>query len=39
MKRLAALDGMVLEHHADRLFTPERLTVILEALIARLCGC
>jgi site-specific DNA recombinase len=26
---------MVLEHLADRLFTPERLTVILEAFIAR----
>jgi site-specific DNA recombinase len=32
---MAALDGMVLEHLADRLFTPERLTVILEAFIAR----
>jgi DNA invertase Pin-like site-specific DNA recombinase len=32
---MAALDGMILEHLADRLFTPERLQVILEAYIAR----
>ena len=32
---MAALDGMVLEHLADRLFTPERLTGLLEAYIAR----
>jgi site-specific DNA recombinase len=30
---MAALDGMILEHLADRLFTPERLLVILEAFI------
>ena len=30
---MAALDGMILEHLADRLFTPERLQVILEAFI------
>lgn len=32
---MAALDGMVLEHLADRLFTPERLAVVLDAYIAR----
>jgi site-specific DNA recombinase len=32
---MAALDGMILEHLADRLFTPERLTVILEAFISQ----
>jgi hypothetical protein len=30
---MAALDGMIPEHLADRLFTPERLQVILEAII------
>jgi hypothetical protein len=30
---MAALDGMVLEHLADKLFTPERLRVILKAYI------
>ena len=30
---MAALDGMILEHLADRLFTPECLQVILEAFI------
>jgi site-specific DNA recombinase len=32
---MAKLDDAVLEHQADRLSTPERLTVILEAFIAR----
>ena len=32
---MAALDGMVLEHLADQLFTPDRLEVILDAYIAR----
>ncbi len=32
---MAALDGMVLEHLADRLFTPDRLAVVLEAYVAR----
>jgi site-specific DNA recombinase len=32
---MAALDGMILEHLADRLFTPERLQVISEAFINR----
>ena len=32
---MAVLDGMVLEHLADRLFTPDRLTVVLEAFITR----
>ncbi len=32
---MPALDGMVLEHLADRLFTPDRLQVILQAYIAR----
>ena len=32
---MAALDGMILEHLADRLFTAERLQIILEAYIAR----
>jgi site-specific DNA recombinase len=32
---MAALDGMILEHLADRLFTPKRLKIILEAYIAR----
>ncbi len=32
---MAALDGMVLEHLADRLFTPDRLAVVLDAYIAR----
>jgi hypothetical protein len=32
---MPALDGMVLEHLGDRLFTPDRLQVILEAYIAR----
>lgn len=32
---MAALDGMVLEHLADWLFTLDRLTVVLEAFIAR----
>jgi hypothetical protein len=32
---LPALDGMILEHLADRLFAPERLEVILDAYIAR----
>jgi site-specific DNA recombinase len=32
---MAALDGMVLEHLADRLFTPDRLTVVLQAFVAR----
>jgi len=32
---MAALDGMVLEHLADRLFTPDRLAVVLQAFIAR----
>ncbi len=32
---MAALDGMVLEHLADRLFTPERLAVVLDAYISR----
>jgi len=32
---MAALDGMVLEHLADRLFTPDRLRVILEAFVTR----
>ena len=32
---MEALDGMILEHLADRLFTPERLQVILRAFIER----
>ena len=32
---MAALDGMVLEHLADRLFTPERLATLLDAYVAR----
>lgn len=32
---MAALDGMVIEHLADRLFTPERLSTLLEAYTAR----
>ena len=32
---MAALDGMVLEHLADQLFTPDRLEVIFDAYIAR----
>ena len=32
---MAALDGMVLEHLTDRLLTPERLTIVLHAFIAR----
>jgi site-specific DNA recombinase len=32
---MAALDGMVMEHLADRLLTPERLVKLLEAYIAR----
>jgi site-specific DNA recombinase len=32
---MAALDGMVLEHLAERLFTPERLQIVLEAYVAR----
>ncbi len=32
---MAALDGVVLDHLADKLFTPARLTAILEASIAR----
>ena len=32
---MAALDGMVLEHLADRLFTPDRLAVVLQAFVAR----
>ncbi len=32
---MAALDGMVLEHLADRLFTPDRLRVVLHAYVAR----
>ncbi len=32
---MPALDGVVLEHLADRLFTPDRLQIILEAYIAR----
>jgi len=32
---MAALDGMILEHLADKLFTPERLRVMLDAYIAR----
>ena len=32
---MAALDGMVLEHLADRLFTPERLEIVLAAYVAR----
>jgi hypothetical protein len=32
---MAALDGMILEHLADKLFTPERLQVILEAFVTR----
>jgi site-specific DNA recombinase len=32
---MAALDGMVIEHLADRLLTPERLAKLLEAYVAR----
>jgi hypothetical protein len=32
---MEALDGMILEHLADKLFTPERLEVILASFIAR----
>ncbi|MDE2200341.1 MAG: zinc ribbon domain-containing protein [Rhodospirillales bacterium] len=32
---MAALDGMILEHLADSLFTPDRLAVILEAYVTR----
>ncbi len=32
---MAALDGMVIEHLTDRLFTPERLKIILEAYVER----
>jgi len=32
---MEALDGMILEHLADRLFTPERLQVMLHAFIER----
>jgi len=32
---MEALDGMILEHLADRLFTPERLEIILQAFIER----
>ena len=32
---MAALDGMALAHLADRLFTPDRLAVVLQAFIAR----
>ena len=32
---MAALDGMVIEHLTDRLFTPERLRIILEAYVER----
>ena len=32
---MAALDGMILEHLTNNLFTPERLEVILNAYIAR----
>jgi hypothetical protein len=32
---MEALDGMILEHLADKLFTPERLEVILAAFIQR----
>ena len=32
---MAALDGMILEHLADRVFTPERLRVMLDAYITR----
>ena len=35
---MAALDGMVLEHLAERLFTPKRLSVLLQAYIARSAG-
>ncbi len=32
---MAALDGMVIENLTDRLFTPERLRIVLEAYVAR----
>ncbi len=32
---MAALDGMIFEHLAARLFAPERLQIILEAFIVR----
>jgi site-specific DNA recombinase len=32
---MAALDAIVLEHLADRLFTPDRLAVVLQAFVAR----
>jgi site-specific DNA recombinase len=32
---MEALDGMILEHLADKLFTPERLETILAAFVAR----
>jgi hypothetical protein len=32
---MAALDGMILEHLADEMFTPERLTTIFESYMTR----